>query len=92
MVIGATNRPDAVDPALRRPGWFDRKFYFGLPTADPREKILGIMTRKWAGQGAGEESGEDVKERVRGLATMTKSYGGADLRVSLYLFGLACGG
>jgi SpoVK/Ycf46/Vps4 family AAA+-type ATPase len=30
VVIGATNRPDAVDPALRRPGRFDREFYFGL--------------------------------------------------------------
>ena len=34
VVIGATNRPDAVDPALRRPGRFDREFYFGLPGLD----------------------------------------------------------
>lgn len=80
VVIGATNRPDAVDPALRRPGRFDREFYFGLPTVDAREKILSIMTRKWAGWG--EDDGEEVKERLRGLAAMTKGYGGADLRVS----------
>jgi SpoVK/Ycf46/Vps4 family AAA+-type ATPase len=81
VVIGATNRPDAVDPALRRPGRFDREFYFGLPTVDAREKILNIMTGKWAGWG--KDGGEEVKERLRGLATMTKGYGGADLRVSL---------
>ncbi|KAM6489275.1 AAA domain containing protein [Amanita muscaria] len=78
VVIGATNRPDAVDPALRRPGRFDREFYFGLPTVEAREKILGIMTRKWAGWN--EDAVEDVKEKVRGLAAMTKGYGGADLR------------
>ncbi len=78
VVIGATNRPDAVDPALRRPGRFDREFYFGLPTVDAREKILSIMTGKWAGWG---EDGDE--ERLRGLATMTKGYGGADLRVSI---------
>ncbi|PFH47155.1 hypothetical protein AMATHDRAFT_77336 [Amanita thiersii Skay4041] len=78
VVIGATNRPDAVDPALRRPGRFDREFYFGLPGVDAREKILGIMTRKWAGWG--EEGGEDCQEKVKGLAKLTKGYGGADLR------------
>src|SRR6188768_656745 len=51
VVIGATNRPDAVDPALRRPGRFDREFYFGLPDLNAREKILGIMTREWEGWG-----------------------------------------
>ncbi|KAF8632421.1 hypothetical protein AX17_004862 [Amanita inopinata Kibby_2008] len=78
IVIGATNRPDAVDPALRRPGRFDREFYFGLPGSDAREKILSIMTRKWVGWG--EDGGEEAKERIRGLATLTKGYGGADLR------------
>ena len=86
VVIGATNRPDAVDPALRRPGRFDREFYFGLPALDAREKILGIMTKKWHGWGAAEEDKEEEKERevkdkIRGLAKLTKGYGGADLRV-----------
>ena len=37
IVIGATNRPDSVDPALRRPGRFDREFYFPLPNKDGRQ-------------------------------------------------------
>ena len=85
IVIGATNRPDAVDPALRRPGRFDREFYFGLPSLDAREKILGIMTKKWENWNPAEvgEKGEQVKEKLKGLAKMTKGYGGADLRVSV---------
>ncbi|KAJ7499727.1 AAA-domain-containing protein [Mycena latifolia] len=75
VVIGATNRPDALDPALRRPGRFDREFYFGLPGAEARERILSIMTRGWKGWGE-EEGGQ----RVKGLAALTKGYGGADLR------------
>lgn len=112
VVIGATNRPDAVDPALRRPGRFDREFYFGLPGLEARERILGIMTKKWKGWGVesgiekgmgreidlGEGTGADgldkqmsvvddrrsehLKEKLRGLAKLTKGYGGADLRVS----------
>lgn len=76
VVIGATNRPDAVDPALRRPGRFDREFYFGLPSLEAREKILSIMVRKWEGW-----DGPEGQERVKGLASLTKGYGGADLRV-----------
>lgn len=76
IVIGATNRPDAIDPALRRPGRFDREFYFPLPNLPARERILTIMTRKWAGWEA-----PDGGEKVKGLAEMTKGYGGADLRV-----------
>ncbi|KAH8112133.1 P-loop containing nucleoside triphosphate hydrolase protein [Phellopilus nigrolimitatus] len=49
VVIGTTNRPDAVDPALRRPGRFDREFYFTLPNLNARAKILSIITRKWEG-------------------------------------------
>lgn len=75
VVIGATNRPDAVDPALRRPGRFDREFYFPLPDLGARRKILGIMTKKWQGWEEGRE------EDVEGLARLTKGYGGADLRV-----------
>lgn len=78
VVIGATNRPDAIDPALRRPGRFDREFYFPLPGLDARERILRIMTKKWAGWES--EKGE---ENVKGLAKLTKGYGGADMRVSV---------
>jgi len=45
VVMGATNRPDMVDPALLRPGRFDRLVYIGEPSRDDREKILGIHTR-----------------------------------------------
>ena len=47
VVIGATNRPDAIDPALRRPGRFDRELLFPLPSAEGRKSILDIHTAKW---------------------------------------------
>ncbi|XP_076006471.1 ATPase family AAA domain-containing protein 2 [Genypterus blacodes] len=47
VVIGATNRLDAIDPALRRPGRFDREFLFGLPDREARKAILKIHTRQW---------------------------------------------
>ncbi|XAR68307.1 hypothetical protein NMG60_11003390 [Bertholletia excelsa] len=47
VVIGATNRPDAVDPALRRPGRFDREIYFPLPTVEDRAAILSLHTQRW---------------------------------------------
>lgn len=91
VVIGATNRPDAIDPALRRPGRFDREFFFPLPDLIARERILSIMTKGWKGWGSGEEDPR-VKARVNGLAELTKGYGGADLRVGyvvrLYIQGI----
>lgn len=47
VVIGATNRVDAIDPALRRPGRFDREFHFALPCHQARLTILEIHTRDW---------------------------------------------
>ncbi|KAL8763104.1 MAG: hypothetical protein Q9184_000997 [Pyrenodesmia sp. 2 TL-2023] len=72
IVIGATNRPDSVDPALRRPGRFDREFYFPLPNVEARRAILDIHTKDWDPPLA-----EAFKDE---LATLTKGYGGADLR------------
>ncbi|CDZ98562.1 AAA-type ATPase containing the bromodomain [Phaffia rhodozyma] len=72
IIIGATNRPDAVDPALRRPGRFDREFYFPLPNKEARRKILDINTATW------EPKLEDAL--LDNLAGLTKGYGGADLR------------
>lgn len=72
IVIGATNRPDAVDPALRRPGRFDREFYFPLPNIDARKQIIKINTREWDPQ-----LPEPMLDK---LATLTKGYGGSDLR------------
>ncbi|KAF5224048.1 hypothetical protein ECC02_002943 [Trypanosoma cruzi] len=45
IVIGATNRPDTIDPALRRPGRLDRELYFPLPDAAARRHILSIVTQ-----------------------------------------------
>jgi SpoVK/Ycf46/Vps4 family AAA+-type ATPase len=72
VVIGATNRPDNIDPAFRRPGRFDREFYFPLPGTDARRAILNIHTREW-------EPPLDPKF-VNHLAVVCKGYGGADLR------------
>lgn len=70
IVIGATNRPDSVDPALRRPGRFDREFYFPLPDVDARKAILDIHTKDWG-----------ISDEFKmSLAENTKGYGGADLR------------
>ena len=70
IVIGATNRPDNIDPALRRPGRFDREFYFPLPDMEARKSILNIHTKDWGIDDAFKNS----------LAHITKGYGGADLR------------
>ena len=72
IVIGATNRPDSVDPALRRPGRFDREFYFPLPDVKARRAILEIHTKGW--EPPLQPSFKDS------LAELTKGYGGADLR------------
>lgn len=72
IIIGATNRPDSIDPALRRPGRFDREFYFPLPDLNAREEILKIHMRKWDNK----LDNSFIKE----LAILTKGYGGADLR------------
>lgn len=72
VVIGATNRPDSVDPALRRPGRFDREFYFPLPNREARKSIININTKEWD-----PPLDESFKDK---LAEVTKGYGGADLR------------
>ncbi len=70
VVIGATNRPNALDPALRRPGRFDREIEIGIPDTDARREILEIHTR-------GVPLSEDVD--LDKLAEMTHGYVGADL-------------
>lgn len=72
IVIGATNRPDSIDPALRRPGRFDREFYFPLPDTEARRSIIQIHTRGW-----NPPLDDKIKDE---LAELTKGYGGADLR------------
>ena len=45
-VLAATNRPDPLDPALRRPGWFDREVQYRVPDRNRRLEILIILTRE----------------------------------------------
>jgi transitional endoplasmic reticulum ATPase len=70
VVIGATNRPDALDPALRRPGRFDREIEIGVPDRDGRLEILQIHTR-------GMPLADDVE--LERYAALTHGYVGADL-------------
>ncbi|WP_395392047.1 CDC48 family AAA ATPase [Novosphingobium sp. BL-8A] len=70
VVIAATNRPDAIDEALRRPGRFDREIVIGVPDENGRREILGIHTR---GMPLGDQV--DLKE----LARTTHGFVGADI-------------
>ncbi|MFC0588715.1 CDC48 family AAA ATPase [Novosphingobium aquiterrae] len=69
VVIAATNRPDAIDEALRRPGRFDREIVVGVPDESGRREILGIHTRGMP------LTGVDLDE----LARTTHGFVGADL-------------
>ncbi len=71
VVIAATNRPDSIDPALRRPGRFDREISIGVPTKESRKEILQIHTR-------GMPLAKDVN--MDKLAELTIGYTGADLQ------------
>ncbi|MFB5602295.1 MAG: CDC48 family AAA ATPase [Nitrosopumilus sp.] len=70
VVIAATNRPDSIDPALRRPGRFDREIEIGIPDNDGRLDILSIHTR-----------GMPINEKVnlKQIAKTTHGFVGADL-------------
>lgn len=72
VVIGATNRVDAIDPALRRPGRFDRELIFTLPNMDARKRILRIHTSKWAPP--------PTPSVLDAVAKTTVGYCGADLK------------
>ncbi len=72
VVIGATNMPELVDPALRRPGRFDREITIGVPGREGRRQILGIHSRRMP-------LGPDVD--LDQLAEITHGYVGADLAV-----------
>jgi transitional endoplasmic reticulum ATPase len=69
-VIGATNRPTLVDPALLRPGRFDELIFVGVPDAPGRRRILAIHTRNMP-------LAEDVD--LESLAKRTDRFTGADL-------------
>ena len=71
VVLGATNRPDSVDPALRRPGRFDREFEVSVPNEEGRLEILEIHTR-------GMPIGDDID--LKDLSLDLHGYTGADLK------------
>jgi transitional endoplasmic reticulum ATPase len=70
VVIAATNRPDSIDPALRRPGRFDREIEIGIPDDEGRFEILNIHTR-----------GMPIEEKVdlKAISKITHGFVGADL-------------
>ncbi|XP_048494501.1 cell division control protein 48 homolog C isoform X4 [Beta vulgaris subsp. vulgaris] len=70
LVIGATNRPDALDPALRRPGRFDNEILLDIPDEDARAEILSLLTKNTK-----LESQVDVTK----IARETPGFVGADL-------------
>ena len=70
VVIGATNRPNALDPALRRGGRFDREIEIGIPNKDSRMEIIGVHTR-------GMPLDNDVN--LNQIANITHGFVGADL-------------
>jgi cell division protease FtsH len=70
IVIAATNRPDVLDPALLRPGRFDRRVILDLPDINEREEILKIHVK-------GKPLSENIK--LRTIAERTPGFSGADL-------------
>ena len=72
VVVAATNRIDAIDPALRRPGRFDRELLFSLPNETARAKIFEIHTRNW--------NPPPSKEFRDALAKSTVGFCGADIK------------
>jgi transitional endoplasmic reticulum ATPase len=72
VVIAATNRPDSIDPALRRPGRFDREIEIGIPDDEGRLDILSIHTR-----------GMPINKKVdlKQISKITHGFVGADLEV-----------
>jgi transitional endoplasmic reticulum ATPase len=71
IVLGATNRPDSIDPALRRPGRFDREFEISVPNEDERLEILEIYTRSMP-------ISEDID--LKDLSSELHGYTGADIK------------
>lgn len=81
IVIGATNIPDVLDPALRRPGRFDREIRVGIPDRKGREEILHIHTR-------GMPLAEDVA--IQKIADITHGFVGADMEALAREAAMSC--
>lgn len=76
-MIGATNRLDAVDPALRRAGRFDRELHFPPPHSSARRDILHIYTKEW--------DPKPPESMLDHIAQATSGYGG---NVTEIIFGI----
>ncbi|MBI3842581.1 MAG: CDC48 family AAA ATPase [Thaumarchaeota archaeon] len=72
VVIAATNRPDSLDPAIRRPGRFDREIEIGIPDETGRKEVLDIHTRGMP---------LDEKVNLEQMAKVTHGFVGADLEI-----------
>ena len=72
VIVGATNRPDILDPALTRPGRMDRKIYVGLPNPEGRESIFGIGLK-------GKRCHEDVDVSNLASDSISRGYTGAEI-------------
>ncbi|XP_060527248.1 uncharacterized protein LOC132702554 [Cylas formicarius] len=82
IVIGATNRIEAIDPALRRPGRFDKELYFPLPGAAARTEILQVHTASW--------KHKPSPALLACLVESTSGFSGADLQALCYDAILRC--
>jgi len=71
-VIGATNRPDAIDPAVRRPGRLGKSLFIGLPTSEDRVEIIKMLTNK-------TPLADDVDVTNLGKDSRCEGFSGADL-------------
>ncbi|TFY59854.1 hypothetical protein EVG20_g7635, partial [Dentipellis fragilis] len=71
VVVATTNRPNAIDPALRRPGRFDREIEIGIPDVEARISILNVLLSK--------TPHEVSDEQLRAVASRAHGYVGADL-------------
>lgn len=84
LVLAATNRPDALDPALRRAGRFDKEILLGVPDEEARVRILRTMTK---GMRLNDKSNEELEDNIpdesfdyKLLARKTPGFVGADIR------------
>jgi ribosome biogenesis ATPase len=84
FVIGATNRPDMIDPAIRRPGRLGTSLYVGLPSAHDRGEILTTLYRNRIPGGA------TMTPDLMAVAQRCDNFSGADLENLMHAAGLAC--
>jgi AAA family ATPase len=71
IVIGATNRPNSLDPALRRPGRFDREIEIGIPNSKGRREILCVYLK--------DTPNSLTEDQISHIASITHGYVGADI-------------